>query len=466
MISDGKNRAYFVGIGGIGMSALARWYNHAGYLVAGYDRTYSPLVEELVAEGMSVTCEDAIDTIPDEIKNHKEKVTVIFTPAIPRDSPQLEFFRNNGFEVIKRSEALGRISNDHFTIAVAGTHGKTTTSTMIAHILNYAGKNSAAFLGGISSNYHTNFLIKGDFSSDTIIVAEADEFDRSFLRLSPNVAVITSTDADHLDIYGDKQSVHQSYGDFIKKIAQEGKLILNQSIPDELVDSINVMVQKYGEGSDCRAENIKIENGNFIFDFVGPTQIIEQVKLMVPGFHNVENATAAIQVALCLKINAGTIKSALAEFTGVKRRFEYIIKSEDVIFIDDYAHHPTEIEALLTSVKALYQEKKITAIFQPHLYSRTRDFTEGFAQSLSLANEVLLLDIYPARERPIPGITSKVILDKIVTDAKRLLSADQLMQYLNAQETDVVLTIGAGDIDKLIPEIKEILLNKKGGANE
>jgi UDP-N-acetylmuramate--alanine ligase len=461
-----KHIVYFVGIGGIGMSALARWYNHTGYSVWGYDRTPSSLTDELIVEGIAITFEDALETIPKPVKTGKEDVLIIYTPAIPAHHQQLEYFKENGYEVIKRSEALGRLTKDHFTIAVAGTHGKTTTSTMIAHILHHAGKNFAAFLGGIPSNYHTNFLMQGEFSNDTIVIAEADEFDRSFLRLSPNMAIITSTDADHLDIYGDGHSVHESYTKFIGCIAKGGQLIINVNVPDFIWEKSahELIVEKYGlENGQFAASNIRINQGSFIFDYYSPEGIIEQLQLEVPGFHNVENATAAIAVAMGLGIEENVIRKALLDFKGVKRRFEYIIKTPELVFIDDYAHHPTEIEALLRSVVALYPGKKVTAIFQPHLYSRTRDFADGFALSLSLANEILLLDIYPARETPIEGVSSHLILDKISRRNKHMLNNKTLIEHLKKETTEVVLTIGAGDIDRLIPEIRKTLKSKKGG---
>jgi UDP-N-acetylmuramate--alanine ligase len=462
--SEEKHIVYFAGIGGIGMSALARWYNHAGYTVFGYDRTPSAITNELASEGIIITFEDTLDAIPDSVKNNKENVLIIYTPALPSHHKQMEYFMENGFTIIKRSEALGRFTKDHFTVAVAGTHGKTTTSSMIAHILYQAGKNCAAFLGGISANYRTNFLLQGEFTPETIIVAEADEFDRSFLRLSPDVAVITSTDADHLDIYGNKENVNQSYMDFAGCIVDKGQLIVNNNVPKSIWGKYEskLIVQQYGlEKGSCNASNIRINQGNFIFDYYSPHGLIEQLQLQVPGFHNVENATAAITVALSLGIDADLIRKALSNFSGVQRRFEYIIKSPEMVFIDDYAHHPTEIEAFLRSVVALYQGKKITAIFQPHLYTRTRDFVDGFAHSLSLATEVLLLDIYPARELPIEGVSSHIILDKISRKRKKVVSKEELFGHLKKEKTEVVLTIGAGDIDRIIPQIKEILENKR-----
>jgi UDP-N-acetylmuramate--alanine ligase len=460
-----KHIVYFAGIGGIGMSALARWYKRAGYSVSGYDRTPSSLTDELIFEGIAITFDDSEETIPPIIKENKKDALIIYTPAIPEGHQQMDYFRANGYEIIKRSEALGRLTHNHFTIAVAGTHGKTTTSTMIAHILFQAGRNCAAFLGGISANYLTNFLLQGDFSEDTIVIAEADEFDRSFLRLSPDMAIITSTDADHLDIYGDRHKVTESYSDFTRKIANGGYLFVNANVPDHVWkrNEPNLIVQQYGlENGECAASNIRINKGQFIFDYYSPLGIIEQLQINVPGFHNVENAVAAIAIALNLGITQDEIRKALLNFKGVKRRFEYIINTPKLVFIDDYAHHPTEIEALLHSVIALFPGKKVTAIFQPHLYSRTRDFADGFASSLSLADEILLLDIYPAREKPIEGVSSRMILEKITRKNKHILDKNGLMGHLKNESIDVLLTIGAGDIDRLVPEIKNVLVNKEG----
>jgi UDP-N-acetylmuramate--alanine ligase len=460
-----KHIVYFVGIGGIGMSALARWYNNAGFLASGYDRTPSSLTGKMEDEGIAVTFEDSIDTIPKPVKEGKDNALIIYTPAIPDDHRQMDYFRSNAYEIIKRAEALGRLTHNHFTIAVAGTHGKTTTSTMIAHILYSAGKKCAAFLGGISTNYHTNFLLRGEFSDDTIIIAEADEFDRSFLRLSPDMAIITSSDADHLDIYGDRQKVIESYSEFTGRISKGGYLVVNVGVPDHIwkQNEPDLIVQKYGlENGECAASNIRINQGNFIFDYYSSHGIMEQLQINVPGFHNVENATAAISIAQNLGIEEDVIRKALLDFKGVKRRFEYVIKSPELVFIDDYAHHPTEIEALLRSVIALYPAKKVTAIFQPHLYSRTRDFAQDFASSLNLADEIILLDIYPAREMPIKGVSSHTILEKITRKNKHVLSTTDLFDHLKKEITEVVLTIGAGDIDLLIPDIKNVLENKKG----
>lgn len=463
-----KHTVYLVGIGGIGMSALARWYRHAGFTVAGYDLTPSTLTDELQEEGMEITFEDSEETIPAIVKENKEGALIIYTPAVPQSHRQMSFFHEHRYEIVKRSEALGMITRDHFTIAVAGTHGKTTTTTLIAHILKEAGKNFAAFLGGISANYKNNFLLQGAFTRDTIIVVEADEFDRSFLRLDPDIAVVTSTDADHLDIYGDRESVLKSYTEFVGKIVKDGHLIVHHDVPATVWKDKEeqIRVQTYGmEKGKSFSSNVRINNGDFIFDYYSVNGLIEQLRLQVPGFHNVENATAALTVALNLGIEEDTLIRALHGFRGVKRRFEYILKRPDLVFIDDYAHHPTEIMALLKSAVALYPNKKITAIFQPHLFSRTRDFAAEFARSLDLVHEILLLDIYPAREQPIPGVDSTLILEQMQRSNRRIVSKQELFERLEKEQTEVLITMGAGDIDRLVPDIK-MILGKKGGGNK
>lgn len=460
---------YLVGIGGIGMSALARWYNHAGISVSGYDLAPSPLTEELTAEGISITFDDSVESIPQVVKEGRDNTWIVFTPAVPTSHPQMEFFRQHGYSIRKRSEALGEITRGHFTIAVAGTHGKTTTTTLIAHILKTANKNFAAFLGGISANFGTNFLINGEFNDRTIVVAEADEFDRSFLRLSPDIAVITSTDADHLDIYGDKANVLKSYGEFVGKITKGGQLIVNEEAPESIWKDMGekLTVQTYGlEKGKFFSTNVRINRSDFIFDYYSVQGLIEQLRLQTPGFHNVENATAAITVALNLGIDAMTIIRAVKEFKGAKRRFEYIFKSSEAVFIDDYAHHPAEIEALLKSVAAMYPDKKITVIFQPHLYSRTRDFANEFAHSLDLAHEILLLNIYPAREQPIEGVTSTMILNKLKRSHKAVVSKEELLRRIANERKEVLITIGAGDIDRMVPVIKQTLEKREGVGNE
>lgn len=442
------------------MSALARWLRHSGREVAGYDRVETALTNSLAQEGIQVIYDNSVDALPDRVREDNS-AEIIYTPAVPDSHAQLQYFRANGYQLKKRSEALGEIARDHFTIAVAGTHGKTTTSTMIAHILYQANKNCAAFLGGVSANYQTNFVIRGEFSTDTIIVAEADEFDRSFLRLTPNIAVITSMDADHLDIYGSRDEVTAAYQAFANKVVAGGKLLVHNSIADNFKHVRDIVLSDYGlENGVDQSRHVAIRDGEFTFDYEGSGGQMP-LKLGIPGYHNVENATAAVSVAYSLGIDAQTIQEALHNFKGVRRRFEYLIKTPDLVFIDDYAHHPAEIEALLKSVRALYPGRIITVVFQPHLYSRTRDFAEGFGRALSLADEALLLDIYPAREEPIEGVSSEMILKEVLHENKKRVTESELFSRIEDESVDVVLTIGAGDIDKLVQPLKTILEKKE-----
>lgn len=450
---------YFIGIGGIGMSALARWFNKNNYFVAGYDRTSTTLTKKLEQEGIAIHYEDSIDAIPREVTSSKDTSLVVYTPAIPKSHQELNYFKNNDFTLQKRSQVLGLITSGFYTVAVAGTHGKTTTSSMIAHLLKHSGRDITAFLGGIATNYESNFISNEKRDQDTVAVVEADEFDRSFLALNPDVAVVTSSDADHLDIYGDKSSLQTSFREFIGKIKADGKLFINEKIAEELTaDSYNGEVCTYGiNRGQFFASNIIINDGFFEFDYSDERYKIERLKLGVPGFHNVENATVAIAIALGLRLAPEEVRQGIETYKGVKRRFEYLIRSEHIVFVDDYAHHPVEIAAFLNSLKALYPNRKITAIFQPHLYSRTRDFAEGFAESLSLADEVILLDIYPAREEPIEGVTSEMIFKDISVDRKAMCSKAELLNCLRERDLEVVATIGAGDIDQLVLPVKEYL---------
>jgi UDP-N-acetylmuramate--alanine ligase len=451
------HKVYFVGIGGIGMSALARWFNINGYKVAGYDKTSTPLTSQLEKEGIAIHFEDDLSKVAEEFKR-KEDTLIIITPAIPKDHKELNFFQNNGFEIKKRSEVLGMITKEMYTIAIAGTHGKTTTSSMVAHLLTFAGLDCAAFLGGITANYNTNLLLNKKKASESMVVVEADEYDRSFLRLFPDIAVITAMDPDHLDIYSDSNDFKQTFNDFIKQIKPTGHLFYRDNVSDDLDSSIPVKSNSFGtKEGEFTAKNLKIENGEFVFDAKGPGVNIEGIRLQVPGFHNVENALAAIAVGVRLGIPSETIKKGLGEFKGVKRRFEYIVKTDKVIYIDDYAHHPTELEAFLTSVKALYPNKKLTVIFQPHLFSRTRDFMEGFAKVLGLADKLMLMEIYPARELAIPGITSQVLLDKVQAKEKVLVQKKDLLEEVKRTQTDIIVTVGAGDVDQFIGPLKELL---------
>jgi len=451
---------YFLGIGGIGMSAIARWFKHKGLRVAGYDRTPTPLTHELLEEGMEIHFEDRIEFIPGYIS--KEKTLVVFTPAIPKNHVEHAYLKDLGFTILKRSEVLGLLTKSYKTIAVAGTHGKTTTSSLIAHILKSAGVNMVGFLGGITTNYDSNLVMEGEVNDKTIVVVEADEFDRSFLRLFPEIAVVTSADADHLDIYGDHSSMLKSFRDFIKQINANGSLIIHESI-ESLTEGISVSKETYGMSrGHFFAGNITPtgRGGFFEFDLHGFGKKVEKIQLGVPGFHNMENAIAATLVALKLGISETHIRQALQSFKGVKRRFEFIIKRDDLVYIDDYAHHPTEIEAFLTSLKSMYAGKKLTVIFQPHLFTRTRDFAEGFSKSLSIADEVLLMDIYPAREEPIPGVTSDMLFKNISSSVKIRCNKGDVLQKLEDLEVEVLATVGAGDIDTFVKPIKDMLLRR------
>lgn len=450
---------YFIGIGGIGMSALARWFSANGYFVAGYDKTSTPLTRALESEGIAVHYSDVVELIPAPIVSDKSKSLIVYTPAVPKDHQEYNFLKNEGFQILKRSQVLGELTKDNFTIAVAGTHGKTTTSSIIAHILKSSGMNCTAFVGGIMTNYNSNLII-GKEGTDNVIVVEADEFDRSFLTLHPDIAIITAIDADHLDIYGSADSLKDSFKDFIKNIKKNGKLFIEERSAGKfsIENFEGVNVETYGlQNGAIHSNGVSVHNGSFNFDYQRGVKLIRGVKLLLPGFHNAENSIAAISVALDLNVKEEAIRAAIENFKGVKRRFEYIINSDSLVFIDDYAHHPEEIKALLNSVKALFPNKKITVIFQPHLFTRTRDFADEFSESLSLANEVLLLEIYPARELPIGGVSSSMLLDKITADQKLVCSKEDLIDKLLSHDLEVVITVGAGDIDAMVSPIKNAL---------
>lgn len=443
-------RVYLVGIGGIGMSGLARYFHQLGCVVCGYDKTSTDLTDSLHNEGICIIFEDEPAEIQISFRQPDDSTLVIYTPAIPKDSAILNFFTGKGFTLHKRSQVLGLISASKYTIAVAGTHGKTTTSSMIAHILKDSGTDCSAFLGGISSNYQSNVL----FGKNDIVVVEADEYDRSFLTLHPDIAVVTSMDADHLDIYGDHSHLTESFTLFASQIKQGGQLINKQGLP--LANGTTYTIN--GE-ADAVAENIRVENGNFYFDFKNNSVSISNIFLGIAGLHNIENAVAAIEVALRLNVSAEAIKSALESFRGVKRRFEYIVKNDRHIFIDDYAHHPEELRAAISSVKTLYPDKKLTTIFQPHLYTRTRDFADGFAEVLDMSDELLMLDIYPARELPIEGVNSELILSKMKLWNKRKCGKQEALQIIENEKPELLLTVGAGDIDQLVQPLKKVLEN-------
>lgn len=448
---------FFVGIGGIGMSALARWFTQRGCSVGGYDRVATPLTKQLEKEGINIHYVDDLSLVPVAFKN-KSNTLIIYTPAIPKEHSELLFFKSGGYAVKKRSEVLGMITKDHYTIAVAGTHGKTTTSSMIAHLLHGSKKGCSAFVGGIMTNYDSNLII-GD--ADAPVVVEADEFDRSFLQLHPDFSIVTSLDPDHLDIYENEGSMQQSYLDFMQLTDHNGKIILHESVAVQVSQRLGRAFSTYGlTTAQIRASNIRVEDSCFVFDYIGKS-VIADIKLALPGFHNVSNAVAAITAALNQKMPDALVKERIESYRGVKRRFEYIFKSEALTYIDDYAHHPAEIAALLGSVRKLFPNKKITAIFQPHLYSRTRDFQVGFAESLQMADEVLLMEIYPARELPINGVSAAIIYDKIQGIAKQMVRPDDFPEILDSVRPEVLLTIGAGDIDKLVPLIKQHLNQEK-----
>lgn len=435
---------YFIGIGGIGMSAIARYYNAKGFKVSGYDRTPSPLTHALESEGIEVHYTDDISYIPNEV----EDTLVVYTPAIPADMGELVYVQEKGYRVIKRSRMLGEIAEGQRCMAVAGTHGKTTTSTMTSHLFMDSGEGCSAFLGGISKNYNSNLLI----SPNDVIVAEADEFDRSFLQLFPEIAVITSMDADHLDIYGDEQHVKEAFKAFASQVSRT--VIIKHGLDITPADT-SARIRTYSFGNpeaDFHAE--PLEDGHFNLHY--PGGVIEDCVVGIPGWVNVENATAASAIALTYGIAPEKIKRALASFSGVRRRFDIQVRKPGCVYIDDYAHHPEEIKAALSSIRRAYPSSKLTAVFQPHLYTRTRDFAPEFAQALSLADKVILLDIYPARELPIPGVTSEIIF-KDITSEKVLIRREELMGYLQNEPVEVLATLGAGDIDRFVGEIAEML---------
>lgn len=447
---------YFLGVGGIGMSAIARYFNTLGKNVAGYDKVSKPLTLDLVNEGIQIHYEDSIKNIPEEFKNI-ENTLVVYTPAIPGNNSELEYFKSNGFQIKKRSEVLGILSQQKKCIAVAGTHGKTTISTMIAHFMRQSRMGCDAFLGGISKNYNTNYLVD---SESKYMVVEADEFDRSFLKLNPQKAVITSVDADHLDIYSDKNDLKDTFKQFVNQINAGGTLVikagLDIEIPKRDNDNIDIYTYSLNSESDFKAENIRVENGLYVFDFVGIKGRINNLKLGLPGLLNVENVVAAISMATLSGVHNDEIYNAITKFKGIKRRFDYQIQRDDLVYIDDYAHHPEELKASIGSVKELYSDKKITGIFQPHLYSRTRDFAEEFANSLELLDEIILLEIYPAREEPILGITSEIIFSKIKNENKIKISKAELLKELEKRKPEVLLTLGAGNIDEFVEPIKNL----------
>ncbi len=443
---------YFLGIGGIGMSALARYYKAKGFTVAGYDRTCTQLTQEMESEGIVIFYEDKIDLIPAEYRN-VESCLVVFTPAIPNDNKQWTWFRENGFTIMKRAQVLGEVTRHARGLCIAGTHGKTTTSTLTAHLLHSSHVGCNAFLGGVSKNFDKNILLN---NATDLVVIEADEFDRSFHQLSPYMAVITAADPDHLDIYGSVEAFRESFEYFTSLIQKGGCLVMRKDAPltPRLQEGVKLYTYSGSDGGDFHAENIRIGDGEIMFDFVTPIETIKDMQLGVPVLINVENSVAAMAIAYLNGVSAEELKKGLPSFRGIRRRFDFHVKNTKVSYLDDYAHHPQELQASIRSVNALFPDRKVCGIFQPHLYTRTRDFANEFAQALSLLDEVILLDIYPARELPIEGVSSKIIFDKITT-RKTLCTKEELLSELPKHQFDVLVTMGAGDIDKLIPEITE-----------
>ena len=433
---------YFLGIGGIGMSALARYFKAKGYEVAGYDRTPSPLTHRLEDEGISIHYVDDPSLIPENIE------FVVLTPAIPSNSLELNYLRDKNIKIVKRAEVLGMLSRQHKALAIAGTHGKTTTTALVTHILMTANTKVSAFIGGIARNIDSNVVIGND--NDDYVVMEADEFDHSFLQLSPYVSIVTSIDADHLDIYGDYQHVTDSFNEFVNKTADDGLVIYHADLPIK-TDKKHVT---YGlANADVVAENIKIVDGMTVFD----TNEMKDIMMPLYGLHNVQNALAAIIMCSYLGVNEEDIRRGLATFKGVQRRFDIRVRNTKHIYVDDYAHHPEEIKAALMAARNVFADKELTVVFQPHLFTRTRDFMDGFAESLSLADRVILLDIYPARELPIEGVTSAALLKKITSKEKVLSSKEELLNTIKSIDPELIMTVGAGDIDRFVPQIEKLL---------
>ncbi len=445
---------YFIGIGGIGMSAIARYYHYKGLKVRGYDKTPSELTAALESEGIEVHYEDNIGFIPKDV----EHTLVVYTPAIPADMGELVYVQEHGYRVIKRSRTLGEIAQGQKCLAVAGTHGKTTTSTLLAHIFQDSGEGCSAFLGGISKNYETNLLV----SRNPVIVAEADEFDRSFLQLFPEIAVITSMDADHLDIYSDISNMQDAFKAFASQV--NGTVIAKYGLPIEQKDT-KAQILRYAydnAGADFYASGIKVDEcGYFTFDLNWPGGTVKDCKVGIPGWINVENAVAASAIALTYGLDPEKVKKALSSFQGVKRRFDIHLNTPGCAYIDDYAHHPKEISAAISSMRDIFPGRRLTAIFQPHLYTRTRDFADEFAEALSGVDKLILLDIYPAREEPIPGVTSEIIFEKVTAPEKVIMKKEELMEYLQNEPVDTLITFGAGNIDRFIRPITEMLCQRQ-----
>lgn len=445
---------YFLGIGGIGMSALARYFNAKGYAVAGYDRTPSALTASLESEGILVHYEDDVKLIPSSFLDKKSTI-VVYTPAVPSEMSEMVWFREQGFAIQKRSQILGEVTRMSRGLCVSGTHGKTTTSTMLTHLLKNSSVDCSAFLGGISKNFSSNLVLS---DKSDLVVIEADEYDRSFLTLSPYMAVITAVDADHLDIYGTVEAYRQAFVDFSSLIRPDGALLIKEGLPIQPKLQPGVRQYTYSiEKGDFHAQNIRIGNGEIVFDFVTPKEIIQDIHLGVPVYVNIENGIAAMAIAWLNGVTGDELRAAMRTFAGVKRRFDFHVKSDKVVFLDDYAHHPNELKSSIESVRRLYANRKLTVVFQPHLYTRTRDLADDFAAVLSMADELMLLDIYPARELPIPGVTSQMLLDKVTLNDKKLVTKSELLDSPDRRAYDVLLFVGAGDLDLLIPQMESKL---------
>ncbi|TDE54211.1 UDP-N-acetylmuramate--L-alanine ligase [Flavobacterium sp. GT3P67] len=439
------HNVYFIGIGGIGMSNLARYFKNLGKSVSGYDKTPSALTSELIESGIPIHFEDSIDAIPKDF--YIENTLVVITPAVPKTHSEWNYFLERDFQVKKRAEVLGIITKDTFCFAVAGTHGKTTTSGILGHILQESGADVTAFIGGIVENYNSNLIGSGK----TVTVVEADEFDRSFLHLHPNIACITSMDADHLDIYGTSEAIEESFLEFASKIEDKSNLFITKELP---IEGVTCAVN---EDAVFKAFNVRIENASYVFDVQTPTEVIKDLHFGLPGRHNLMNALMAIAMAKLFGTPTDAIAKAIASFKGIKRRFSYQIKTGAKVYIDDYAHHPTEINAVHQAVRELYPNQKVLAVFQPHLFSRTRDFADDFAKSLSAFDDVVLLDIYPARELPMEGINSQWLMDKMANNKRKIVSKGDLIATILASDASIIVTIGAGDIGELVPSIKKAI---------
>ncbi|GAC1440026.1 MAG: UDP-N-acetylmuramate--L-alanine ligase [Sediminibacterium sp.] len=445
-------RIYFIGIGGIGMSALARYYLSRGAVVSGYDRTATPLTKELEASGMAIHYEERVDLIPKEVD------AVVYTPAIPAQHAELVYYREHGYTVVKRSDVLQWITESSFNICVGGTHGKTTVTSMIAHLLRHSGYGCNAFLGGIAANYNTNFWS----SERNVVVVEADEYDRSFLKLVPDIAVITAMDPDHLDIYGTPDEVEKAFVQFSQKVKPGGCLVTRYGLhrSDELSAAHQYRYSFDNTAADVHAAGITVKQGSYHFDVIAKEWTVREMVLHMGGLHNIENAIAAITVASYLGITGEKIREAIACFKGVRRRFEYALKNDRNVLIDDYAHHPEELRALISGVRSIFTKERLVLVFQPHLFSRTKDLATEFAQSLDMADEVILLPIYPARELPVAGVTSALLLDKMTLKHKQVLDKEAMKQWVSEHRPGLLVMAGAGDIDALVQPVKQLLLNK------